>query len=504
MPPAHDVIIVSDLHLGRGLNAETRRYHGLEAFFYDTDFRAFVAWLCDDARVRGSRFKLVLNGDTFDFLRIEPSAAFAGAQSATVRRYGPTNTPHVSAGTMAEILAGHPVFAEALAHALHAGHEVVVLPGNHDVEVQWEEVQAPLKAAVRARLLDRTDGLAAEEALARLRFPPWFYCEPGRVWVEHGCQYDPENAFKYPLRRAFTQLDEPGPALERDLPLGNFFQKYLYNLFGSITFIVPTTRANWRYFKWLLLNQPRLLIGVLAGHLPFFFLLARRVARLHSRDEEKVRKGHEQELAGLAEQSGLGEKLALIDGFKAQHADAATAAGEGLKQMAKLGGQGLLATFFTLVVWTGLQDAIDLMPLRYWVRTLVRAMVDFFFVLGLGVAGLRILLRSGETPGPGPHRTAAQRIVDVLDVPVVVFGHTHEEGQWPLVRPTGRRGWYLNPGTWIAVFTHDVLLPRDRVQYGFVRVRGADAELLRWSPGRGAAVPVVLLDEGEGLLRPAG
>lgn len=438
----------------------------------------------------------MLNGDIFDFLRIEPSAEAARSESATDRRYGPTATPQRTAETMAEVLAGHPIFVEALASVLLEGHEIVVLPGNHDVEVQWPEVQAPLRDAVLACLLEAGVPAEAPQNLAKLSFQPWYFHEPGRVWVEHGCQYDPENAFKYPLRRAFTGLAQPEVALERDLPLGNFFQKYLYNLFGSLTFIVPTAKANWRYFKWLLLNQPRLLIGVLAGHLPFLFLFARRMARLLSPDEAKVARGHAEELAELAAQSGLGERLVRIDGYKAQHADAATAVGEILKQTARLGGLGLLATFFTLVIWTGVRDAIDLLGLRYWGTTLVRAMVDFFFVLGLGVAGLRFLLRSGAASSPAPHRLAAQRIAETLDVPIVVFGHTHEEGQWPLQRPHGGRGWYLNPGTWIAVFTHDVLLPRETVEFGFVRVRGDDAELLRWSPARRGPLPVVLLDEG--------
>jgi len=40
-------------------------------------------------------------------------------------------------------------------------------------------------------------------------------------------------------------------------------------------------------------------------------------------------------------------------------------------------------------------------------------------------------------------------------------------------------------------------MPRERVQQTFLRVRGGDAELLRFSPGRDAAMPVVLLEEDE-------
>ena len=46
----HDLIVVSDLHIGRGKNPESGRYYELEAFFYDDDFRRFCEWIITDAR----------------------------------------------------------------------------------------------------------------------------------------------------------------------------------------------------------------------------------------------------------------------------------------------------------------------------------------------------------------------------------------------------------------------------------------------------------------------
>ena len=105
-------------------------------------------------------------------------------------------------------------------------------------------------------------------------------------------------------------------------------------------------------------------------------------------------------------------------------------------------------------------------------------------------------------PGPvidTPLRSAASKISAILEVPIVSFGHTHDEVVWPV---DAREGWYFNTGTWIAVFTHDVLIPRERVQYTFLRVRDDEGELLFWSPGRQRAVPVVLLEERTPWLLP--
>ena len=89
-----DIVVMSDLHLGRGRNLESGRFHTLEAFFYDDDFRRFCRYLCEDARRRGVPVTLVLNGDAFDLLRIEPEAS--PTASPLERRFGPASTPPVA------------------------------------------------------------------------------------------------------------------------------------------------------------------------------------------------------------------------------------------------------------------------------------------------------------------------------------------------------------------------------------------------------------------------
>ncbi len=491
--PLRDIVVISDLHLGRGVNPRTKRYHGLETFFYDEDLRGFCAHLCDDAAARGVPFALVLNGDIFDFLRIEPGEPAPDA-TPVERRFGPLPTPGVAARWVGEILAGHPAFVEALAGVLAAGHEVVFLPGNHDLEVVSEPVQARIREALEAGLAAR--GAAA--AAARLRFEPWFFHEPGRIWIEHGCQYDPENAFRWPLRRRINGAPYAAAIAERDLPLGNFFQKYLYNLFGNVTFIVPSTRANYRYFRWLLVNEPRLLARVARSHGRFLVQLLRRLARAPAPawlDDAEV--AHGAELAELAAGSGLGARLVEIDGLKYVGAEAARAAAGILRQGAKLAAGVTGVSVLALGAWAAAQQAIDAFIVGPGVRALL-LVVFYLLFAALAASGIvAAALRVPRDASPKPLRRAAERIAEILDVPIVTFGHTHEEVIFPVTRPGGS-GWYFNTGTWIAVFTHDVLVPRDRVQHTFLRVRGTEAELLHWSPGRNRPVPVVLLEEERG------
>jgi UDP-2,3-diacylglucosamine pyrophosphatase LpxH len=493
-----ELLIVSDLHLGRGFNPATKHWHRLETFFYDDDFRSFCEWLCRDAAERGAPVALVLNGDVLDLLRIEPQAE-PGA-GGFERRFGPPVTAPMAARMVSAILGGHPAFADALAAVLAAGHEVIILPGNHDLELQWEPVREEVRRAVSDRLAARG---ASAEALARLRFEPWFLHEPGRIWIEHGCQYDPENAFRFPLRGRLADSPEATTVAERDMPFGNFFQKYLYNAFGSINFIVPSSRANYRYFRYLLVNRPRLLLSVVRSHGPFLLQLLRRLARPPaSAWQREAEQAHAAELAELAGRSGLGPRLHEIDGLRYVGADAARAASGLLRQGAKLAAGTAVVAVAAMLVWAATWQALDSLMLGFgW-----KALLSLILYLLFGSMGLAALVAAAlRIPVDAPPRAlgaAAARIAELADVPLVVFGHSHDEGASRIARAKGD-AWYFNTGTWIAVFADDDLVLRERVQYTFLRVRGEEAALLQWSPGRGKPMPVVLLESERPERRPA-
>lgn len=484
----HDLLILSDLHIGRGRNPNTGRHHHLETFFYDADLRHFFEQASEEAQERKTALRVIFNGDTFDFLRTEPDPH---AQSRREQRYGPDLSATLAAELLSQHLDGHPVFVEALADLLEGGHEIVFLPGNHDIELQWAPVQEVLRRAVGARLVARVGERAAEEAIERLSFSPWFHYEPGRIWVEHGCQYDSACAFKYPLRGALADAVDPS-VFELDQPLGNFFQRYLYNAFGAITFIVPSSKANVRYVRFLLVNEPRLLFRVIASHVPFVIQVLRRLARKSDSTRKPLREAQRAQLEELAETSGLGDKLKEIDALKAVKGDLSQAAREyGIETLKFLGWAACAGVVGAGTWFMGFQAIQSLEG--FGLKALLFLALNFF-LMGAAVAGVMYSLLRQVPESPTPLRNGARAVAKIVDTPIVTFGHTHDEVVWRFDRPGGD-GWYFNTGTWIAVFTHDVLLPRERVQYTFLRVRGVNAELLHWSPGRGEAVPVILLDD---------
>lgn len=490
-----DLIILSDLHLGRGLNPKTGRYFSLETFFYDHDFAEFCDYLVRDANERSTPIRLILNGDVFDLLRVE--ADVVPDVTGKTRRFGPTHTPAIAAEIVRQILAGHPRFVDGLAKLLEAGHEIFFLPGNHDLETQWEPVRDVVRQALFVAIHSRRGQEVAEHALAKIHFLNWFYFEPGRVWVEHGCQYDPENAFRYLLRGKLYDAETSIHQAEYDLPLGNFFQRYLFNAFGSITFIVPSARANLRYFRWLILNEPGLLLRVIKSHIPFLWQFLRRVSQVSPKVQQRMEQVHAEELSALAEKSGLGEKLHAIDDVKATGADAGYAVGIILRQIGKVTLASLAIAALLLGLFSTGFYAISELHLSSGLKGLLSAAMQLLLLVLAASAVFYVVLRlPGETKAR-PFMDAALYIAKLLEVPLVCFGHTHDEGIYALAKPIGENAWYYNPGTWIAVFTPDVLVPRERVQFGFLRVRENKPELLHWVPERSRPMPVVLIDTNE-------
>jgi hypothetical protein len=166
-----------------------------------------------------------------------------------------------------------------------------------------------------------------------------------------------------------------------------------------------------------------------------------------------------------------------------------------MRQAMKLAAGAVGSAILALALLTAASHAIEALTLGFGWKALLSLVLYLAFGALSASALVAAAMRVPADEPPRPLRAAAERIAELLDVPIVTFGHTHDEVVSSIARATGC-GWYFNTGTWLAVFTHDILVPRERVQYTFLRVRGSEAELLQWSPGRGREMPVVLLEEG--------
>jgi hypothetical protein len=228
-----DIIIVSDLHLSTGYNRRTGTYSRREDFFYDAAFARFLDYL-RGRDASGDRLRLVILGDLFDFLQVDPA--------------GPHKTPQdldrsdtMTRARMDTILQGHPLFFQALGRFVATGIPLEVVPGNHDIEMIRASTQQYFK-----QLLAQAAG--DPKAAEGVTVYPWIYYVPGLLYAEHGQQYDKINSFATVL-----QPYEPREPLDPDAidqPLGSYFVEYLFNRVEDVDPFADNIKPPTRYLAW--------------------------------------------------------------------------------------------------------------------------------------------------------------------------------------------------------------------------------------------------------------
>ncbi|MCA9924427.1 MAG: hypothetical protein KC421_18750, partial [Anaerolineales bacterium] len=160
-------LFVSDLHLSEGCDPQTGLLHRNEDFFHDLSFAQFVAHHVHLSQNKVAKdyyqkpWQLVINGDIFDFLQVvskppdlngeimldavdargEPTQV-AKTLSANEKLYGLGTTSAETVWKLNRIAAGHPLFFQALGwFVAHPGNKLVLMKGNHDIEIVWPAVQ---------------------------------------------------------------------------------------------------------------------------------------------------------------------------------------------------------------------------------------------------------------------------------------------------------------------------------------------------------------------------
>ncbi len=159
--PTHSLIVISDLHLADGHPALEGFHHSQQKALEGILHAALPGGLLGNA----STTTLIVNGDCFDFLAVPPYLADG------------LSTPQIALEKLARIASTHPDFFMALRDFLAQGGKVVFLPGNHDIELCFEEIRTEV-----TRLLGGDVGLTFGLDQG---YQPW-----PDVYIEHGNQYD--------------------------------------------------------------------------------------------------------------------------------------------------------------------------------------------------------------------------------------------------------------------------------------------------------------------------
>ena len=246
-------IILSDIHLadaelgqpGRSLWKRYKR----PKFFVDQSFRKLTHYLLKE--IGSDPAELVLNGDIFDFDSVMRLPLYAGFHISTLEKErGLFPEEEKSRFKMEIILNDHLIWVQALREFVQAGHSLVLVIGNHDIELHWPLVQKEILKAL---------ALTAEEE-KRVRFCEWFYISNGDTAIEHGNQYDQYCVTTQPIHPFIKK----GKRIHVRLPFGNIAGRYMINGMGLFnphvesSFLMELKEYFRFFYKYALRVQPLL------------------------------------------------------------------------------------------------------------------------------------------------------------------------------------------------------------------------------------------------------
>lgn len=246
--------IISDLHLTESEKFDPRKpfwkkYKSKE-FFFDSELNLFFLHL--NQKSQEQPVELILNGDIFDFDAVMtlPKSPYYHV-SWVERQSGLFPRPERALFKMQIIIREHPLFFLGLRDFILRGNKVVLIVGNHDAELHFQEVQQAIYDS-----LDLPSDWNSSFVIC-----PWFYISNEDTLIEHGNQYDPYCVFENPIN-PFVYGRNFKTVL---LPFGDMTCRYMVNGMGYFN---PHVDSNYimdlkgyiKFFlKYVVKTQPLLL-----------------------------------------------------------------------------------------------------------------------------------------------------------------------------------------------------------------------------------------------------
>jgi UDP-2,3-diacylglucosamine pyrophosphatase LpxH len=497
MEKEHNLLVVSDLHLSGGYDPDTGRTSRLEDFLFDDAFARFLRYheeVKEQPRFGGRPWLLIINGDFFDFLQVvslpeegESLREIKGVERhkalrGNERDYGLGTTSEESEWKLGQIAKGHQRFFAALGRFVAHGNHIAVVKGNHDVELHWEAVQERFVAEVERAYVQEREELGSgppitlEVCREHVRFYPWFYHQPGRVYVEHGCQYEAANHF-----RDFLTPVLPNDPERIELPWGSLFVRYLFNKVEDVHPFADNVKPLTRYLSWAFRKNPVRAMEILVKRGWVFLRAFWKVARKTTTSALRAPGRHED---GQSQHIPLPERIAeQIKGLAQRQVDMSW---QGWVRSAL---QGLLSFLMLLIIisfvaliglsFTGVSEPWWMIPLY------------------LGAAVLAYFMRREMKRSLNVERSYLLEVASGLErilgreygVRYIVMGHDHRATIERM-----RRAWYVNTGSWVPIYEEDGPI-EGREELTFFRLaweHEGTPELLRWDGAADAPTRVIL------------
>lgn len=430
---SHNILVISDLHLGEHLRVEAGHERARTT---DQALGEFLEWHATH-RDGDRPWRLIVNGDMIDFVAVRLMPADAGVVrglSEAEHTYGLSDDRRSALHKMRVVLEQHEPVFRAFARFVGAGNRLDVVIGNHDAAFHWLEVQHLFQHAITAlwstQLVEGAAGRPASEVLSSIEFHPWFWFEEGVAWIEHGHQFDPYCSFE-----DVVAPDTQEEAIDQNIGsalmhfVGNHYLADMESHWGKGFF-------GYLHF-WFSQGFARGL-GIFLAYADMCLHLAQvwrdrlpeRIARRKARNRIRLER--------LAYRARL--PLRVLQRLRELHHRPAAADLDAIVRAVMLDRLTLLMSIPMVVL-----------------AMLVLRPAPIVAALGAGLVWGPLAALSARPRDPVDPREAmrvvSNRIRQVVRVPIVVFGHSHAP-----VAEQGEGGWYFNTGSWVGdpgrSFTH--------------------------------------------------
>jgi UDP-2,3-diacylglucosamine pyrophosphatase LpxH len=216
------ILVLSDMHLGKGKFLPNGQLNILEDFDEDEKFIEFIEHY-SSASYYFSEVHLVLNGDILNLIQMDVDGVFSHLI-----------TEDMTVTMLKNIIAGHTGYFDALKKFIsRPNKKITYVIGNHDFPMVWPKAQELMKSVV------------GEE----MRFEHQF--ETMGVLIEHGHRFEPINSV--PRSKFFIQNKHGEVML--NLPWGSLFCLYLLPVLKKERPHFDKVRPLSSYIKWSFLHD---------------------------------------------------------------------------------------------------------------------------------------------------------------------------------------------------------------------------------------------------------
>ncbi len=320
-----EIYVVSDLHIAAGRNKKGV-YKGTENFFADEPFYRFLEYARRDGVKKAENAVLIINGDVFDFIRIvdypgrvrkirlskrfkswwkhmklekpkvqteEREKEFLEWQNEIFKvgieksleelknciskreeDFGLKTDHYKTIYKLNKIKNGHSKFFDALALWISKGNRIILVKGNHDLELWWPEVRNYIRLILAEKInslprflggdgdLKNLENILVNNVLPNLKFIDDSVLINKDFYVEHGHRYD----------KVTMVLDSPvfgKTSSEINIPFGSFFNRYIINKVELFLPFFDNLRPQGNMLSILFKENTALALKLLLRYVPF-------------------------------------------------------------------------------------------------------------------------------------------------------------------------------------------------------------------------------------------